>query len=179
MAYQLKITLKNIRPPIWRRIQVNGDITLFKLHRIIQAVMGWYDYHLHRFEIYGIEYGVPTPDDFYPVKNEKRVKLSKLVTEENDRFLYEYDYGDSWEHEILVEKILPAEKGMYYPVCIKGKRACPPEDVGGAWGYADFLEAIRDPDHPEHEDYANWLEEDFDPEEFDLEEINRMLEKIR
>ena len=102
-----------------------------------------------------------------------------MVTSENERFLYEYDFGDSWIHEILVEKILPPEPKKRYPVCLKGKRACPPEDVGGPWGYADFLEAIRDPDHPEHEEYLEWAGEDFDPEAFDLDEVNRALRKMR
>jgi len=95
------------------------------------------------------------------------------------KFLYEYDFGDGWEHELLVEKILPAEPGVGYPRCLKGKRACPPEDVGGVWGYADFLEIMRDPNHPEHEDMLEWVGGEFDPEVFDLEEVNAELEEMR
>ena len=182
-VYQLKVTLMDISPPPWRRIQVKGDITLLKLHNVLQVVMGWEDYHLHQFEIDGISYTRPLPYDPIPdelgQEDERRRRLNRMVTSENERFLYEYDFGDSWIHEILVEKILPLDPEMRYPVCLKGKRSCPPEDVGGPWGYADFLEAIQDPNNPEHEEYLEWAGEDFDPEAFDLDEINRALRKMR
>jgi hypothetical protein len=177
--YQIKVTLCESKPPIWRRILVPSDITLAKLHRILQAVMGWTDSHLHQFIVEGTYYGVPDPDDFIEVKSERRVRLNQVVAGETYRFIYEYDFGDSWEHELLVEKIVPPEKGVRYPVCIKGKRACPPEDVGGVWGYAEFLEAIRDPEHAEHEDYLEWIGGEFDPEAFDLDEINAALSHLR
>ncbi len=182
--YQLKVTLMDISPPIWRRIQVKGAITLLKLHNVLQVVMaGWLDYHLHQFEIDGIGYTRPLPGDPIPnelgQEDERWRRLNQMVTSENERFLYEYDFGDSWMHEILVEKILPLDPEMRYPVCLKGKRACPPEDVGGSWSYADFLEIIRDPDHPEHEGSLIWAGEDFDPEAFDLDEVNRALRKMR
>jgi len=107
------------------------------------------------------------------------VKLKDVVSREKAKFIYEYDFGDGWEHELLVEKILPPTAGQRYPICLKGKRACPPEDVGGIWGYADFLEAIQDPNNPDHEDLLEWIGGSFDPEAFDLEEINRRLQKIR
>ena len=145
--------------------------------------MGWDDYHFHQFEIDGISYTKPLPYDLIPnelgQEDERRRGLSRMVASENERFLYEYDFGDSWIHEILVEKILPLDLEKRYPFCLKGKRACPPEDVGGPWGYADFLEAIQDPDHPEHEEYLEWAGEDFDPEAFDLDEVNRALRKMR
>jgi hypothetical protein len=100
------------------------------------------------------------------------------VTGEKFKFVYEYDFGDSWEHVLLVEKVLPPEPGQRYPVCIKGRRACPPEDVGGIWGYAYFLEAIQNPDHPEREDYLEWIGGEFDPQAFDLEEVNAALGKL-
>ncbi len=180
-VYQLKVTLKYSQPPIWRRIQVKSDITLAKLHRILQATMGWYDSHLHQFKVRGTYYGVPDPGfGFGPeMKNEKTVKLSQIAPGEKSRFIYEYDFGDSWEHDIMVEKVLPPEEGVRYPICIKGKRACPPEDVGGMWGYVSFLEAIQDPNHPEHEEMLEWMEEDFDPEAFDLDAVNQELERIR
>ena len=180
--YQIKVTLKHSKPPIWRRIEVPGDINLAKLHRLIQAVMGWEGYHLHQFIAGGIYYGEPHPDyDLWGAEmyDEKRVKLSQLVTGEKFKFIYEYDFGDSWEHELLVEKILPPEKGAHYPRCIKAKRACPPEDVGGMWGYDDFLEAIQDPDHPDHEDMLEWVGGEFDPEAVDLDEINETLRYFR
>jgi hypothetical protein len=178
-VYQLKVTLKGISPPIWRRFQVTDDITLPKLHRVLQAIMGWEDYHLHVFDIGGVNYSMPYPGevdlDEMEMKTEKRVKLNRLALAEKSRFIYEYDLGDSWIHEILVEKILPPDPKVKYPVCIAGERAAPPEDCGGVWGYADFVESILDPDHPEHEDYLDWIGGNFDPETFDLEAINREL----
>ncbi len=177
--YQLKITLKDVRPPIWRRVQVASDRTLEKLHQIIQEAMGWTNSHLHSFLIGGVEYGQPMPEYDFDVKNEQRVKLSQVVTGEKFKFLYTYDMGDSWEHEVLVEKVLPADPQVRYPICLTGKRACPPEDCGGVWGYAEFLEAIRSPDHPEHEVMLEWVEGEFDSEFFDLDAVNRMLRQIR
>jgi len=177
-VYQLKITLKDFRPPIWRRVQVKSDITLGKLHKIIQASMGWTNSHLHGFSIGGVEYGQPVPELNLEIKNEQRVKLSKFVTEEKRKFFYTYDMGDSWEHEILVEKVLPHDPLVRYPVCITGKRACPPEDCGGVWGYADFLEAIQQPDHPEHESMLEWVGGAFDPDAFILSEVNQLLQQI-
>ena len=180
--YQIKVTLKHGKPPIWRRIQVPGDVTLAKLHRILQIVMGWADYHLHQFIVGGAYYGEPHPDyeAWGPeMHNERRVKLEQIAPGEKSKFSYEYDFGDGWEHELLVEKILPPEPGVHYPCCLKGKRACPPEDVGGIWGYADFLEAIADPDHEDHEDMLEWIGGEFDPEAFDLDEINAELRKLR
>ena len=173
--YQLKITLDGIRPPIWRRIQVKSDITLYHLHRIIQTIMDWDGYHLHQFRFGNIVYSVPHPDDFYDIEDERNVKLSQVITQEKARFVYQYDFGDSWEHRILVEKILPMEADKSYPICLKGKRACPPEDCGGVYGYYDFLEAIQDPEHPEHEEMIDWVGYDFDPEYFDLDVINAVL----
>jgi hypothetical protein len=177
--YQIKVTLKGSKPPIWRRIQVRGDINLGKLHTILQEVMGWEDYHLHQFIVGRTYYGVPHPDFGFDMRDESRVKLNQIAPGEGFKFLYEYDFGDSWEHVLLVEKVLPPEQGQHYPVCIKGKRACPPEDVGGVWGYAEFLEAIQNPDHPEHEDYLEWIGGDFDPEGFDLDGVNAGLRRLR
>lgn len=177
--YQLKITLKDIRPPIWRRVQVSSETTLGKLHRIIQESMGWTNSHLHAFWIAGVEYGQPMPEYDFDVRNELRVKLSKVVTGEKFKFQYIYDMGDSWEHEILLEKELPADPQVRYPTCLTGKRACPPEDCGGAWGYESFLEAIQNPNHPEHESMLEWVGGEFDPEDFDLNMVNQMLKQIR
>jgi len=177
-VYQLKVTLRDIRPPIWRRIQVTSDITLFDLHGILQVVMGWYGGHLHEFDVFGDTYGDPQ-DAEGEVLDERKVTLCKLITGEKEKFHYMYDFGDSWEHEILVEKILPAEKGIQYPVCLTGKRACPPEDCGGTSGYEELLEILNDPSHPKHEDMFNWLPGDFDSEKFDLESVNRRLRGSR
>ncbi len=176
----MKVTLEDSKPPIWRRIQVTNDTTLYKLHKILQVVMGWSDAHLHQFIIDETHYGEPHPDYMlFKMKNEKTVKLNQVISGEKAKFIYEYDFGDSWYHKILVEKILPLEPDKHYPVCLKGKRACPPEDCGGIWGYYDFLKTIQNPNHPEHDHMLEWVGGSFDPEAFDLDEINRQLKKIR
>ena len=179
--YQIKVTLEGSKPPIWRRILVPINITLGELHHILQAVMGWWDYHLHQFIVGGTYYGVPHPDydDYLEMRDESQVKLNEIVAGEGFKFRYEYDFGDGWLHQLVVEKVLPPESGQQYPMCVKGKRACPPEDVGGVWGYGDFLEAIQNPDHPEHEEYLEWVGGEFDPEEFDLDEVNQVLRGLR
>jgi hypothetical protein len=178
--YQVKITLNGIKPPIWRRVQVK-DGTLATLHDVIQTCMGWEDYHLHVFEIGGEQYGLPEqwqePGGWGEpeVGDSRKVKLTHLVARGIKKFRYIYDMGDSWEHAILIEKTLPAEAGVKYPRCIDGQRACPPEDCGGPWGYGDFLEAIQNPRHPEHADMQEWIGGEFDPEAFDLDEVNAEL----
>ncbi len=176
--YQIKITLKGTRPPIWRRLLVPGAITLDLLHDTIQDAMGWADCHLHQFTINGQYYSIPSPDDWDPMEDSRDIRLDGLGMSEKSKFLYEYDFGDSWIHEIFVEKILPPDPKMVSPVCIKGKRACPPEDVGGVWGYANLVEAIKDPEHEEYEELLEWVGDDFDPEEFDMDLVNALLKKI-
>jgi hypothetical protein len=178
--YQIKVTLDDSHPPIWRRILVPGNTTLLKLHDILQIVMSWQDYHLHMFTIEGLIYGDPADDEYGDLGtvNEANYTLSQVIYGEGQRFTYEYDFGDSWDHTLLVEKILPPEDGIRYPLCLKGKRACPPEDVGGVWGYENFLEAIRDQTHEEHEEYLIWVGGEFDPEAFNLEEINTRLRRM-
>jgi hypothetical protein len=173
-VYQLKITLRNVKPPVWRRVQVR-DGSLARLHDVIQVGMGWTNSHLHAFEIRGEQYGEPDPTGMMEVYDERKVKLSQIVAEGVKKFTYTYDFGDGWEHAIEVEKVLPAEPGVPYPRCVAGKRACPPEDCGGPWGYPDFLAALRDPEHPEHEDMVEWIGGEFDPEAFDLDEVNEEL----
>jgi hypothetical protein len=178
-VYQLKITLRHSRPPIWRRVQVAGDVTLAHLHRIIQEAMGWTDSHLHQFIVGDTYYGVPDPDDLSETKNEKGVRLDQIVARPKHRFSYEYDFGDDWDHEILVEKILDPGRGARYPVCLAGARARPPEDCGGIYGYADFLAALRDPKHEQHDEMLEWIGGEFDPEEFNLKEVNAGLRRLR
>lgn len=177
--YQLKVTLQDIDPPIWRRVQVPGKITLSGLHLVIQKVMGWENYHLYQFTIDGTEYGEPSSDAWSEVKNTRLAKLNRVATGEGSSFMYEYDFGDGWEHQITVEKILLPEPGTQYPICIDGARACPPEDCGGVWGYQDMLETIQDPEDEDYEDIVEWLGDNFDPEAFDLESVNRALQHIR
>src|SRR6266849_3420019 len=177
-VYQLKVTLRDSKPPIWRRIQVTSDIRLSTLHRVLQVVMGWEGAHLHQFMAHGIYYGTPHPDFGFEVQNEQHVSLQQVVSMVKDKLIYEYDFGDSWDHELLVEKILPREAGKRYPLCLTGKRACPPEDCGGIWGYAGFLAAIRDLKHPEHEAMLEWAGGEFDPDIFDLDKVNRELQRL-
>lgn len=178
--FQFKITLLDIEPPIWRRIQIT-DCTLADLHECIQGAMGWENYHLHQFEINDVRYGPPTPDDFdLEMEDETKVLLSKIVPQGGDRFhfVYEYDFGDGWRHEVLFEGHPPPEKRRKYPFCIEGERACPPEDVGGPWGYAEYLEAMADPDHEQHEDFMEWSGP-FDPETFDAKKATREMRKTK
>ena len=159
-----------------------GHISLHRLHLILQAVMGWTNSHLYRFEIGGTQFGEPDPEnDFYglKMKNSQRTKLDKAVPDESVRFIYEYDFGDSWEHEVLVERILPAVPGVSHPVCLAGKRACPPEDCGGIGGYAYLLEVIEDPAYEEHNEMMEWLGGEFDPEAFDMQYVNDVLKGMR
>jgi hypothetical protein len=138
--YQLKITLAEIRPPIWRRIQVPGTNLLCCLHDALQAVFGWTDSHLHNFEKDGKYWGVPEYDDLI---DESNVRLAQVLKAKGDSMIYVYDFGDNWRHEVVLEKIIPANEPMKVPVCLGGDRRCPPEDVGGVSGYEDFLENIR------------------------------------
>lgn len=180
VIYQLKISLQGARPPIWRRVQVPGSITLDELHEVIQHCMGWMDSHLHQFRIGDFLYGPDLDDgwDDIPVRREESYTLHSLADSLAPALYYTYDFGDDWQHKIVVEKTLAASEGKPYPVLVKGKRACPPEDVGGIWGYQQFLEAYQDPEHEEYETMREWAGADFDPEQFgkeDIEAINREL----
>ena len=177
--YQLKVTIKDIRPPIWRRLQVPGEITLAHLHDILQTAFGWTDSHLHQFIIGGAHYGVPDPDDAVwgpPTIDERRERLKDLQGPRAKSFVYEYDFGDDWLHAIVVEKVLAPEEGVAYPRCVAGRRARPPEDCGGPWGYAELLEVIGEPEHPDHEQTREWFGEEFDPEDFSIEAVNASLQ---
>ncbi|MDD5320841.1 MAG: plasmid pRiA4b ORF-3 family protein [Methylococcales bacterium] len=173
--YQIKISLIGAKPPIWRTVMVPSNLGLDSFHNVIQVAMGWTDSHLHQFIANNVFYGIPDDEFGMEIEDESKYKLSQLLSKEKDTLIYEYDFGDSWEHKILLEKILPFDSKVALPVCIKGKRACPPEDCGGIWGYEELLETISDPKQPDHEDMLQWLGGEFDPEEFDLEEINEEL----
>jgi hypothetical protein len=181
-VFQFKITLKEIEPPIWRRIQTK-DSTLDKLHEHIQTAMGWTNSHLHQFEIKGKRYGDPELlledyGDDQEVIDSLETKISQIVPKNGKpfRFQYEYDFGDDWIHEIFFEGCPKAEKGTRYPVCLEGKRACPPEDVGGPYGYQEFLEAMADPKHERHEEFMEWGGR-FAPEKFDAKAATKAMQK--
>jgi hypothetical protein len=177
--YQLKITLLGTRPPIWRRVLVPADLTLAQFHDVIQVAMGWENDHLHEFRVGRQRYGIPDPmDDFMggtACISEKKVRLSDVLSRKGSRAEYTYDFGDTWEHSIVVEKVLSPEPGTAYPVCTAGERRGPPEDCGGPGGYYDLLEAIRDPEHERHEEMLEWVDEDFDPDAFSVDDVNRRL----
>jgi hypothetical protein len=182
LLYQFKITLLDVKPAIWRRIQV-PDCTLVDLHEYIQAAFGWWNYHLHQFDIDGERYSQPAPDgdDFeMDFKDETDVRLSRLIPKSGrpSRWIYEYDFGDGWRHEVLFEGFPPADPMAKYPLCVEGERACPPEDCGGPWGYADYLAAIRDPKHEQHDEMLEWRGP-FDPESFDAKKATKEMRKIK
>jgi len=175
--YQCRVSLKGILPPIWRRIQIPGDLTLYELHQVLQVVMGWENYHLYEFIINGVSYGDPASGDGDEIKDARRTRVAEVVAGENSKFIYIYDFGDDWQHVLKVEKLLPPNPQIRRGICLAGKRACPPEDCGGPWGYLSLLEALQDPEHEEHEAVLEWVGDDFDPEEFDKESINRILQQ--
>lgn len=187
MAYQIKVMIKGIQPAIWRRLRIPGNITFQQLHQIIQASFGWLDYHLYKFEF---EKTVVTiPDDNYApgeLYGDNIAEIDSKTTGINELFdaydscEYEYDFGDSWNHEISIEKRMKDTKKNTIPECLGGARQRPPEDVGGIGGYKDFLDIIRDKKNPEREEMLSWAEKDtrgriFDPEYFSINEVNRKL----
>lgn len=180
--YQFKITLLGITPEIWRRIQVK-DCTLDKLHEHIQTAMGWTNSHLHHFYINEERYGDSELlddgfEEFEGVDSTK-TRVSKILPKKNNRFvfMYEYDFGDGWAHEVLFEGCPPVDSKAKYPLCLEGERACPPEDCGGVWGYGDFIKAISDKSHAEHKDMLEWVGGRFDPEEFDPVAATKEMKK--
>lgn len=173
--YQIKVTLQDVEPAVWRRLQVPAEITLSRLHLVLQLAMGWQNYHLHEFRIGESVYGEPNVefDDHRRIKDDRRARLSRAASSVGVQLTYLYDFGDDWTHEIVVEKVGPREPRTRYPRVTGGARACPPEDVGGPWGYAEFLVAIGDPKHEQHEEMLEWIGFPFDAEYFDLDATNR------
>ena len=173
--------MKDIEPIIWRRIQVPETYSFWDLHVAIQDSMGWLDSHLHGFHIVNPStekeehIGIPDDegfDDDIEVLPGWEFKIADYFSEKNSHAEYDYDFGDYWQHEILLEKILPGEAGVRYPLCIDGQRACPPEDCGGTDGYEDFLNIIMDPSHEEYEETLTWAGDEFDPEEFNPKKVH-------
>ena len=178
--YQLKITLMDVRPLIWRRIQVQDTVNLPQLHKVLQIVMGWENSHLHRFTVDRRRHR----GEFDAFDNQhhhaSKVTLRLLLGEQDTQFLYyEYDFGDGWIHEVCNEKAQPPEPGKLYPFCIGGERNCPPEDCGGSHGYQEMLKALRDERDPDHASTVEWIGRDFDPEAFDADAVNRRLRRLK
>jgi Plasmid pRiA4b ORF-3-like protein len=179
-VHRLKVTLRGSKPPIWRRFEVPSDATLARLHAVIQLGFGWEDCHLWAFETLSGRYGSSDPD--LEIRSAESKKLSAVADWPGDKLRYEYDFGDGWDHDIVVEAVQPADPGVVYPRCTAGKRACPPEDCGGIWGYYELLNTLANPRHENHAQMLRWLgissPADFDPDRFDLEEANQYLARI-
>lgn len=178
-VYQLHVRLCDIKPEIWRRLHVWEDTKLPQLHRILQMIFNWEDYHLHDFVAGRRVYSVPDPDVDYDdrkVIDEKGVPLHHLIERVGDTFVYAYDFGDGWQHDVLLEAIVLPQPEVFYPRCIDGTRNGPPEDAGGPHGYARYIEALADPHYDDHEDLLAWRGP-FDPEEFSIERVNASLKR--
>jgi len=177
---RIRFSIDGIEPPVWRVLLVHRKTTLGDLHHVLQAAFGWLDCHLHRFEIGGLTVGDPDILDEEAAADDPRtlheddIRLFDFAYDAPP-FLYVYDFGDHWVHKVAIEAVLPAEAGRRYPICIDGARSRPPEDVGGTGGYEEFLDAFRDPDHPDHVGMRRWAGRGFDPERFDREKTDRAV----
>lgn len=176
--YQLKVTLLGTSPPIWRRLLVPANMTLAQLHDVLQATMGWEDSHMHEFSVGQRRIGRPSPEDrrmgMPAIESEHTVRLAGILGRVGSKAIYTYDFGDSWEHSLVLEKRLLVDPNTTYPVCTGGELTCPPEDCGGIPGFYDLIEALSDPNHERHEEMIDWIGE-FDPQAFSVESVNRML----
>jgi len=177
--YQLKVTLLGAKPPIWRRLLVDPDMTLAQLHEVLQIAMGWENSHMHEFRAREQRFGQPEPADPFTrtprAESERTARLRAVLKKAGAKIIYTYDLGDSWEHSIVLEKLLPADPSIPCPVCTDGRLACPPEDCGGIPGYYGILEAINNPDDESSEDMRDWVGGDFDPQAFSIDKVNRLL----
>ncbi|GAA2528189.1 plasmid pRiA4b ORF-3 family protein [Pilimelia columellifera] len=174
--YALRIELSDVTPPVWRRVLVPAGYTLDRVHRVIQYAVGWQDCHLHSFDIDGVTYGAPDPDGLLDAADELDHRLD-AVAGKDTRFGYTYDFGDWWEHEITVEDVVAADPAQRYPVCVDGAGQCPPEDIGGASGYAEFVAAVADPAHPRHAELREWVG-DHEPPSFDPSRVTTLLRRL-
>ncbi len=173
--HQLRVELRGSRPAIWRHLEVQGTMALPRLHATLQALMGWLDYHLHAFVVGGVTYGAPELLDDLAHEDGTLVRLRAVAPRVGARIAYNYDFGDDWWLDLIVEAIGPPDPAARYPRCTAGALATPPEDVGGVHGYADFRRGLRDPRHPEHAAWVAWAGGDFDPAAFDVARANARL----
>jgi Plasmid pRiA4b ORF-3-like protein len=178
--YQLKITLLYVEPVVWRRVVVCSDMTLDRMDRVIQTAMGWTNSHLHQFRVGRTYYKIIDPEfDDDKTLPEKRYTVRDLAPSVKSKFFYEYDFGDNWEHEVLLEKTLPMDPNFKHPVCLDGANACPPEDCGGTTGYGEFLYAMAHPECEEHEQMKEWIGGEWDASRFDLGAVNASLKRFK
>lgn len=173
--YQVKVMLESCPLPVWRRLVMRSDAPLSLVHEILQVVVGWGNNHTHLFITSKTQYGAPNPD-MPKVQDHHHIRLSEVMKKIGDTMVYDYDLSETWHHNIVLEEIIPTNDTSMLARCLMGKRACPPEDVGGPIGYARFLEAIEDPLHEDHQDDLDWIECDFDPDAFDARLANMRLE---
>lgn len=182
ITYQLRVALRGTRPPIWRRFLVSPSMRLSRLHDVIQVVMGWEDCHLHMFRKGPRRFMLPNPwmDEMTSlgrpsILDERKYRVGQLLTREKEWIEYDYDFGDSWHHRIALQKMLPRDPAVRLPVCVSGKRRCPPEDCGGVWGFYEKLQILADPEHEEHEWISEWMDGEFDVDGFSVKEVNEVL----
>lgn len=178
--YQIQISLLGSKPKIWRRVLIQSDMLLSDFHKVIQTSMGWTNSHLHQFIKNETCYSEKMPDDITWEElgnvDYQKMKVSDLLINEEERILYEYDLGDGWKHDIILEKILPGEENeLGKPICLAGRMNCPPEDCGGIGGYSDMLGILKNHGHEEYESFIEWLGGKFDPEHFNLNKVNKLL----
>lgn len=178
MLYDIRVQLQYIKPLVWRRLHVPSRTSLLKFHEILQQAMGWTDSHLYLFEVGKERYGENNEEWGMDVFDAKKITLDKIFSAGIKSFIYEYDMGDGWRHQISILGEIESEE-KEKPACVAGARACPPEDCGGPPGYEYFLEAIRDSAHEEHDDMLEWIGGEFDPEEFNLEEADQAIKRVR
>jgi len=176
--YQLHVQLSDIEPAIWRRLTVADSIPLPLLHRVLQVAFGWQDRHLHEFRVGTAAFGEPDSEFEPPLIDERGVRLNQLLHKPGDHLRYKYDFGDDWDHEVVLEEMRASQEAVSIARCLTGERAAPPEDSGGPNGYTDLVAALSDATHPEHADLRRWAE-NYDPEGFDLDQINRQLSRLR
>jgi hypothetical protein len=173
-VFQIKVTLLDVEPPVWRQLLISADTNLARLHAVLNEAVGWQNSHLHEFRLRDRTFGGPRIDDEGDVEDERRFKVNQLLSV-GQSIEYAYDLGDGWTHAVMVEKLLDLDPCIHYPLCVAGARSCPPEDCGGVGGSENLLAALADPNHEEHDELTTWVGGTFDPAGFDLNRVNRAL----
>jgi len=178
---RLKIVLDDVEPTVMRRLEVPLNLRLDRLHTVIQEAVGWTNSHLYEFRVRDVGFGIPDPDwgsGDGPIDARKTTLLDAIEDTSSKSFKYLYDFGDGWEHSIRIERIEPAAADVAYPRLLQASGRCPPEDVGGPWGYQEFLEALSDPQHERHAEMVEWRGDSFDPNTIDVSEIEKAMARL-